>query len=201
MSDRNPAPIMEKRIPTICVFCGSRHGVSPAHQEAARKLGTLIGSHGFSLVFGGGGVGLMGEVARSVRDEGGVVIGVLPQFLRHLEPPLKSAEELIITPDMQQRKARMLSLSDAFIALSGGLGTLDEIFEVLSTAQLKVHAKPIVLLNIEAHFDPLLKVLDQVVHDGFALKEIDELYRVTETPEETIAYLEERLRPRAKRQA
>jgi uncharacterized protein (TIGR00730 family) len=191
---RNPSLVMDKKTPAICVFCGSSPGGAPRRAKAARQLGTLLGQRGFSLVFGGGGVGLMGEVANAVSDQGGMVIGVLPKFLRQLEPPLKSIEELIITPDMQQRKARMLSLADAFVALSGGLGTLDEIFEVLSTAQLKVHAKPIVLLNIDGHFDPLLAVLDQIVRDGFAHGDISKLYRVTTTPEETVAFIETALR-------
>jgi uncharacterized protein (TIGR00730 family) len=186
---------MVKKIPAICVFCGSSPGHNPSHATAAREFGRLIGKHGYSLVFGGGNVGLMGEVARAVSGNGGTVIGVLPSFLRHLEPPLKETEELIITPDMQQRKARMLSLSDAFVSLPGGLGTLDEIFEVLSTAHLAVHSKPIALLNIDGHFDALLKVLDRVIEDGFAPAAIDRLYRVTRTPAETIAYLESRLRP------
>jgi uncharacterized protein (TIGR00730 family) len=186
---------MVKKIPAICVFCGSSPGHNPSHAKAAREFGRLIGVHGFSLVFGGGNVGLMGETARAVSDTGGTVIGVLPSFLRHLEPPLETTEELIITPDMQQRKARMLALSDAFVALPGGLGTLDEIFEVLSTAHLAVHNKPIALVNVDGHFDPLLKVLDRVIADGFAPAAIDRLYRVTKTPEETIAYLESKLRP------
>jgi uncharacterized protein (TIGR00730 family) len=185
---------MDKKIPSICVFCGSLPGVSPQHATVARQLGTLIGQRGYSLVFGGGGVGLMGEVANAASEQGAMVIGVLPKFLRHVEPPLKSIEELIITPDMQQRKARMLSLSDAFIALSGGLGTLDEIFEVLSTAQLKVHAKPIVLLDVDGHFGPLIAVLDQIVRDGFAHSDISKLYRIAATPEEAIAFIEKALR-------
>ena len=195
MSIRNPSLSMVKKTPAICVFCGSQPGRNPRHAEMARELGRLIGSNGFSLVFGGGNVGLMGEVARAVSESGGTVIGVLPRFLRHLEPPLGTTEELIITPDMQQRKARMLSLSDAFVALSGGLGTLDEIFEVLSTAHLNVHKKPIVLLNIDGHFDPVLAVLSRVVSDGFAPATIERLYRVTKTPEETMEYLDAELRP------
>ena len=198
MTVRNPSLIMVKKTPALCVFCGSSPGRDPRHAAAARELGRLIGMRGYSLVFGGGNVGLMGEVARAVTDNGGTVIGVLPRFLRHLEPPLGSTEELIITPDMQQRKARMLSLSDAFVAVSGGLGTLDEIFEVLSTAHLNVHKKPIVLLNIDGHFDPLLAVLARIVADGFAPAEIDRHYRVTKTPEETMDYLEAALRPAPK---
>jgi len=185
---------MNDKTPAICVFCGSSPGKSPRHAAAARALGSLIGARGFSLVFGGGNVGLMGEVARAVSHEGQKVIGVLPKFLRHLEPPLKETDELIITPDMQERKARMLSLSDAFVALSGGLGTLDEIFEVISTAYLRVHAKPIVILNIDGYFDELLALIRRVVHEGFAPSEVERLYRVTKTPEQTIAFLEETLR-------
>jgi uncharacterized protein (TIGR00730 family) len=195
MSVRNPSLSMVKKTPALCVFCGSSPGRNPRHAEMARELGRLIGAKGFSLVFGGGNVGLMGEVARAVSENNGTVIGVLPKFLRHLEPPLGTTEELIITPDMQQRKARMLSLSDAFVALSGGLGTLDEIFEVVSTAHLNVHAKPIALLNIDGHFDPLLAVLSRIVKDGFAPASIERLYRVTTTPEETMDYLEAALRP------
>lgn len=186
---------MVKKIPAICVFCGSSPGKNPRDIETASKLGTLIGERGFSLVFGGGNVGLMGAVARAVSESGGTVIGVLPKFLRHLEPPLKATDELIITPDMQERKARMLSLADAFVALSGGLGTLDEIFEVLSTAHLSVHAKPIALLNVDGHFDPLLRVLEHVVKGGFAPATIAKLYRVTKTPAETVDYIEQALRP------
>ncbi|MBV9331537.1 MAG: TIGR00730 family Rossman fold protein [Alphaproteobacteria bacterium] len=181
--------------PAICVFCGSSPGSDALHGTTARALGTLIARRGFSLVFGGGNVGLMGEVARAVNAEGGKVIGVLPIFLRNSEPPLPGTDELIITPDMQQRKARMLSLADAFIALSGGLGTLDEIFEVLSTAHLRVHSKPIAFLNLKGHFDPLLSVLKRVVADGFAPASIDGLYRVTTNAEETLDYVEESLRP------
>jgi uncharacterized protein (TIGR00730 family) len=185
---------MTAKIPAICVFCGSSPGKNPRHQLAARELGRLIGKRGFSLVFGGGNVGLMGEVARTVSGEGQKVIGVLPKFLRYVEPPLKETDELIITPDMQERKARMLSLADAFVALSGGLGTLDEIFEVISTAYLNVHAKPIAILNVDGYFDGLLTLIRGVVNEGFATPEIEQLYRVTKTPEETIAFVEQSLR-------
>jgi len=115
-------------------------GHAEAYGEAARELGRLIAAKGFSLVFGGGGLGLMGQVARAARDAGAPVIGVLPEFLRALEPPLKSAEELIITPDLYQRKDRMMAMASGFIILPGGLGTLDEFFEVLTAAQLVLAA-------------------------------------------------------------
>jgi uncharacterized protein (TIGR00730 family) len=145
------------------------------------------------LFFGGGGLGLMGETARAVRDGGAHVLGILPEFLRYVEPPLKSGEELIVTPNMQERKLRMLSLSDAFISLPGGIGTYDEFMEFLGTKQLGVHAKPMVLINALGYFDPLIAALDHVVREGFALANISELYQVVNTPEEAMAFVTEKL--------
>lgn len=176
---------------SICVFCGSSPGAKPVYAETARELGQLLGENGYRLVFGGGGVGLMGEVARAARAAGAAVIGVLPAFLRSLEPPLKSAEELIITPDLQQRKARMLALADAFVILPGGLGTLDEYFEVITTTQLRVHAKPIIVVNIEGYFDPLKALLDRVVEQGFARMEIASYHAFVTTPAEAIDRLKQ----------
>ena len=184
---------MDKRTPSICVFCGSSFGSSPDYADAARRLGELIAKRGFSLVFGGGAVGLMGEVSRAVSLNGGSVTGVLPEFLKHLEPPSRTTDKLIVTPDMQERKKHMLALSDAFVVLPGGLGTLDEIFEVLSTAQLKVHKKPIVLVNLHGHFDPVVKLIAHVVKDGFAVSTANALYRVVKTPDQAIEAVEEQL--------
>lgn len=171
---------------SICVFCGSSPGAKPVYAEAARQLGQLLGENGYRLVFGGGDVGLMGEVARAARAAGAPVIGILPAFLRSLEPPLKSAEELIVTPDLQQRKARMLALADAFVILPGGLGTLDEYFEVITTTQLRVHAKPIIVVNLEGYFDPLKALLDRVVEQGFARMEIHSHHEFVATSVEAI---------------
>lgn len=178
---------MDNRKPSICVFCGSSHGARPTYREAAATLGKLIGERGFSLVFGGGNVGLMGDLARAAHQAGAPILGVLPSFLRHLEQPMKSAEELIVVPDMQQRKAIMLERSDAFIAIPGGLGTFDEIFEVLSTAQLQVHRKPIVLLDVEGYFAPFQALIAGVVREGFAIRSIENFYRVVQTPEAAMA--------------
>jgi uncharacterized protein (TIGR00730 family) len=171
---------------TICVFCGSSPGNDPAYAEAARQLGKRIGEGGHRLVFGAGNIGLMGEVARAARDAGADVIGVLPAFLRHLEPPLKSAEELIITPDLQQRKSRMLAMSDAFILLPGGLGTMDEYFEVVTTAQLSVHRKPVVVIDVKHYFQPLKALMDHMVAHGFARPEVFAHYAFVKTPEEAM---------------
>jgi len=185
-SDVLPFPAHRGSHHTVCVFCGSSPGAKPVYAHAARELGQLLGENGYRLVFGGGGIGLMGEVARAARDAGAPVIGILPAFLRTLEPPLKSAEELIITPDLQQRKARMLALADAFVILPGGLGTLDEYFEVITATQLRVHAKPIIVVNVEGYFDSLKALLDHVVEQEFARMEIASYHEFVATPAEAI---------------
>lgn len=186
-----------RRVRTICVFCGSSPGNDPAYAEAARELGRLIGENGDRLVFGGGNVGLMGEVARATRAASGIVIGVLPSFLRGLEPPLKSAEELIITPDLQLRKARMLALADAFVILPGGLGTLDEYFEVITTTQLRVHAKPIIIVDVENYYAPLRALLERVVDQGFARADIASYHAFVTSPEEVMEKISSLLAARA----
>lgn len=183
---QSPHGIKEKRR-SVCVFCGSSIGADPAYGEAARELGRLIGESGMGLVFGGGDIGLMGEVAREAHAKGAAVHGVLPAFLRHLEPPLKKGEELEITPDLQQRKTRMIALADAFIVLPGGLGTLDEFFEVLTSAQLGALAKPIVVLNTNGFFNSLRALLTHVIDAGFARASAASLCTFVATPEEAIA--------------
>jgi uncharacterized protein (TIGR00730 family) len=187
-------PVLHRSGRTICVFCGSSPGTSPAYAEAAREMGRLIGEDGHRLLFGGGNVGLMGEVARAMRAAGGPVIGIIPNFLRGLEPPLKSAEELIVTPDLQLRKSRMLALSDAFVILPGGLGTLDEYFEVITTTQLRVHAKPIVVVDIANYYAPLKALLDHVVAQGFAQAEIRSHHVFVSTPREAMQSIDTMLR-------
>ena len=175
------------------MFCGSSHGSDAAYAAAARRFGTLLGSHGFSLLFGGGYIGLMGEVAHAARLAGAHVTGVLPEFLRHLEPPSQDAQKMIITADLQERKRLMLSLSDAFAVLPGGLGTLDEFFEVVTSAQLNALAKPIVVLDTAGFFEPLETLLSHVVAQGFAGEKIASLYHRATTPEAAIAYIEQSL--------
>lgn len=153
---------------SICVFCGSSTGNDPAFAEAARELGRMIGVNGHRLVFGGGFVGLMGEVARAAARAGAPIVGVLPELLRHVEPPREALEELILTADLHERKMRMMEIADAFVILPGGLGTMDEYFEVLTTAHLGVHAKPIVLIDINGYFEPLDDLVRHVVSRGFA---------------------------------
>ena len=189
----NPDSVMEKTKPIICVFCGSSHGSNPRYAAAAREFGTLLAKHGFSLVFGGGYVGLMGEMAHAARLGGAKVTGILPEFLRHLEPPSAEEENVILTPDLQERKRLMLSLADAFAVLPGGLGTLDEFFEIVTSAQLQVLAKPIVLLNLDGFFDPLERLLTHVATEGFAQRNIAKLYHLAPTPEQAMAWVNEKL--------
>jgi uncharacterized protein (TIGR00730 family) len=185
---------------SICVFCGSSRGNDPFYIQAARALGTAIGRRGFRMIFGAGNVGLMGETARAAGDAGAPVIGVLPQYLRHVEPPLKSAEETILTPNIQERKQRMIALSDAFVLLPGGLGTLDEFFEVLTEAQLGVHSKPIVVINLNGYFDPLRAMLDHVIEKGFASDIVLTHFKFVSTVDDAMDMVEAMLKARVRKQ-
>jgi uncharacterized protein (TIGR00730 family) len=155
------------KIKTVCVYCGSSPGRSPAFLEAARALGHEIARRDIRLVYGGATVGLMGEVARSVLDEGGKVTGVIPQALADQEVAFKELDNLIIVNGMHERKARMIELSDGFIAMPGGFGTFDEFFEVLTWAQLGMHAKPCGMLNIDNYYNGLQTFLDHAVQEMF----------------------------------
>lgn len=177
------------RRPAICVFCGSSHGRDPIYTETAQRFGKLMVEAGFDLVFGGGGVGLMGEVAKATAMAGGKVLGIIPSFLRHVEPPLKISTEIVITESMNERKARMFEASDAFAVLPGGIGTLDEFTEAHTAAQLGVLSKPIVIVNVKDYFAPLLTLIEHFVAEGFAKPETLKLYTVTPTVEEAIAFL------------
>ncbi len=153
---------------SLCVYCGSRPGARPAYVAAARRLGALMGARGVRLVYGGGRVGLMGILADAVLAAGGDAIGILPDFLRAMERPHGGLHELRIVGSMHQRKQVMFELSDAFAVLPGGLGTLDETFEIITWRQLRQHEKPVILVNIEGYWDPLLALIDHVAGEGFA---------------------------------
>ena len=174
----------------VCVFCGSSFGNNPAYREAARAIGAGIAKMGYSLVFGGGGLGLMGEVARAALDGGSDIQGIMPGFLQALEPEVSPQEKLIITPHMQERKALMLQMSDAFIVLPGGLGTFDEFFEVAVEAQLRVHAKPIIVVNVNGYFDALDSMLHKTIEAGFAKETVLKLYYLADGAEAALEILE-----------
>ena len=163
-----PAPVtLVTPIRSICVYCGSGNGKNPAYTKAATTLGQSMAMNGIGLVYGGGGLGLMGEVARSVLAGGGHVTGIIPQFLSDKERMLRDVQELIVTEDMHQRKRLMFEKSDAFVALPGGIGTLEELVEQLTWAQLGRHMKPIILANIDGFWQPLLSLLAHMRGEAF----------------------------------
>ena len=143
----------------LCVYCGSSETTLPAYHDLASRLGTALAERGLRLVYGGGSIGLMGAVATSVLDHGGVVTGIIPDFLTSRENALKRVQEMIVTPDMHERKRLMFERSDAFVALPGGVGTLEELVEQLTWQQLGRHSKPVLLGNIDGFWEPLLALL------------------------------------------
>ena len=147
------------QIKTVCVYCGSGPGTNPLFVEAAITLGKVFAENNIRLVYGGGSLGLMGAVAKSTLDHGGAVTGIIPEFLRARENALTSVQEMIVTPDMHERKRLMFERSDAFVALPGGIGTLEELVEQLTWQQLGRHHKPILLANIDNFWEPLLSLL------------------------------------------
>lgn len=152
---------------SVCVFLGSNPGNSPAYGESAGRLGGLLASRGISLVYGGAKNGLMGMLAQAVVSAGGRVVGVLPGFLKAKELAFEALSEMHEVESMHERKAKMAELSDGFIAMPGGLGTLEEIFEVATWGQLGLHAKPVGFYNVEGYYDKLSEFLDHMVNHGF----------------------------------
>ncbi|STQ90774.1 LOG family protein [Iodobacter fluviatilis] len=152
---------------SIAVFCGARHGLRPEFTAAARELGALLAEREITLVYGGGHIGLMGEVATACLNAGGQVIGVIPEFMVERELALESCTELIVVDSMHSRKAKMAELADGFIAMAGGFGTLDEVFEILTWSQIGLHAKPVGLLNTANYYDALTKFLEGAIAAGF----------------------------------
>ncbi len=156
---------------SICVFCGSSSGSNEVYKTQTRLFGQLISKHNLTLVYGGGKVGLMGILADAVIETGGKSIGVIPQSIVDLEIAHDKLTELIIVNSMSERKIKMTEISDAFVALPGGFGTLDELAEVLTYNQLRIIDKPVGLLNVNGYFDPLIKFFDHAVHEGFVREE------------------------------
>jgi uncharacterized protein (TIGR00730 family) len=151
----------------ICVYCGSGAGLNTAYAKAASDFGQILAEEGIGLVYGGGSLGLMGEVSRSVMRHGGRVTGIIPAFLSEREQMMVEAQELIVVENMHQRKHLMFLRSDAFVALPGGLGTLEEFVEQLTWAQLEQHQKPVVLANIEGFWEPLLGLFSRMQEETF----------------------------------
>lgn len=154
-------------IRAVCVYCGSGAGADPAFIEAARELGKTLAKNGINLIYGGGSIGLMGALGEAVLAHGGALTGIIPEFLVKNEKMLAGSQEMIITRDMHERKRLMFERADAFVALPGGIGTLEELVEQLTWAQLGRHTKPILIANIEGFWDPLLELINHMDTLGF----------------------------------
>ena len=154
-------------IKRVCVYCGSSQGHDPRFVAAARRFGEILAVNRIGLVYGCGSIGLMGTIARAVHDHGGEVIGIIPEFLKVQERLFTDAAEIVITADMHERKRLMFERADAFVALPGGVGTLEEVIEQLTWAQLGRHRKPILIANIAGYWDPLLVMFDHLLSLGF----------------------------------
>lgn len=174
----------------ICIFCSSSNRIGPAYFGAADKLGQLMAQRGDTLLFGGGQVGLMGAIARAMHAFGGRVVGVIPEKLRQRELAYEASDELIVTPSMNERKAVLCERADAFITLPGGFGTLEEVTEVLTLKQLAYFDKPIVLLNTEGFYNPLLKLFDHFYETHMAHAHHHALYHVAQTPADALQYID-----------
>lgn len=189
MNDSKITPALR----TVCVYCGSGPGRAPAYAEAARAFGRILAQSRIGLVYGGGSIGLMGEIARSVIDHGGHVTGIIPAFLSDRELMLAEAQELIVVDGMHQRKQLMFTKSDAFVALPGGLGTLEEFVEQLTWSQLGRHTKPIVLLNVEGFWDPLLALFDRMSDQSFIRRGLEINLLVVDRVENVIPTIDKAL--------
>jgi uncharacterized protein (TIGR00730 family) len=174
---------------SVCVYCGAAVGNHPRFAATARSLGRLLARNGIDLVFGGGRVGLMGALADAALDAGGRVIGVIPTSLKTVELAHPGCTELVVTASMHERKERMFTLADAFIALPGGIGTLEETIEVVTWRQLRFHDKPIAIIDDGGYWQPLRALFEATIAAGFAHDELGRLFRFVATPDEAISVL------------
>jgi hypothetical protein len=167
-------------INSLCVFCGSRKGSDPAYEAAARDFAEVIVAENCHFVYGGGGIGLMGVLAETVLAGGGKVTGVIPEFLTKYEVGNPDVNELIVVESMHQRKRVMFEKSDGFVLLPGGLGSLDETFEIITWKQLQQHSKPVVILNVNGYWDPLLALIEAIIEREFGHHKVKELFTVVD---------------------
>ena len=186
------------KINAICVYCGSSPGTEPAFVEAAQKFGAILAANGVRLIYGGGSVGLMGALAESVLEYGGEVTGVIPEFLTKRERPRQLRQELIVTRDMHERKRIMFERADAFVAMPGGIGTLEELVEQLTWVQLGRHKKPILIANIQGYWGPLLALIDHMREVKFIPAAFRVDFLVTKRLDEILPMLRESARKVAK---
>ncbi|TYC63386.1 TIGR00730 family Rossman fold protein [Rhodobacterales bacterium] len=183
--------VSEKTLKSICVYCGSSFGSDPAHEAAATRLGQSIADAGIGLVYGGGSVGLMGTVANAALEAGGKVTGIIPHFLEKREVMLDTLEDLIVTRDMHERKHLMFEKSDAFVALPGGIGTLEEAVEMMTWAQLGQHRKPVLLADINGFWSPLMELLDHMRSQGYIRPDTEVPYLVAKKVDDILPMLRE----------
>jgi hypothetical protein len=174
------------RINAVCVYCGSGSGTDPAYAEAARALGRVLAAERIRLVYGGGSLGLMGTLARSVLEHGGKVTGIIPEFLVARERMMREVDELLVTEDMHSRKRAMFDRADGFVALPGGLGTLEETLEMLTWSQLGQHEKPVVLANISGFWKPLIALMRHMRAEEFIREGLMARYWVADTVEQIV---------------
>lgn len=183
-NDKNSTP--PSKIEGVCVYCGSGKGLNTAYTVAARKLGKSLADNGIRLIYGGGSLGLMGEVARSALGAGGKVTGIIPEFLGNRELMLKDVDELIVVENMHTRKQLMFDRADAFVALPGGVGTLEELVEQLTWSQLGRHAKPIIIVNIDGFWNQFLKLLEHMKQETFIRDGLDVRFTVVDKAEDIL---------------
>lgn len=175
---------------TVCVFCGSRPGSNPSWSTASSQLGSAIAKHGWRLVFGGGGGGLMGDLARGALASHGNVIGIIPSFLTEAEAVIEDLAELFVVESMVARKEMMIELSDVFVVLPGGIGTIEELFEVWTGNHVKAYSKPILIVNLNGFYDSLLQFTQQQFDDGFLIERHFSHITIVNTIPEAIAFLQ-----------
>jgi len=183
---------------SLCVYCGSKFGGDPEHRAAAERLGQMMAERGVQLVFGGGRVGLMGVIANAVMAGGGEVIGVIPDHLHEIEVGHDGLTELHVVDSMHTRKQKMFDLSDAFVVLPGGLGTMDETFEIITWRQLHLHDKPVILVDNEGYWQPFTNLIQHIIDHGFARKSAADLFTVVGGIDDVIPAIEAAPEPQEK---
>jgi len=181
------------QIRSLCVLCGSRGGTDPAYEQAAVRLGELMARNRIRLIYGGGAIGLMGVIADAVLAQGGQVTGVIPDFLVRSEVSHPAVDDLQVTGSMHDRKRKMFEMADAFCILPGGLGTLDETFEIITWKQIKLHYAPIIVLNLGDYWQPLIAIVQSIIAGGFADPSVTQLFSVVSQPEDVIPAAEHAL--------
>ena len=181
------------QLTAVCVFCGSRDGTNPNFLKASKTLGRQCAEQNIRVVYGGAGIGMMGAVAQSALNAGGEVTGIVPNFLTEMEPQLDSLSDIVLTDTMHDRKIKMYEVSDAFVIMPGGIGTLDETMEILTWRQLGVHAKPVIIANLDNYWAPFLTLMDHVIAEGYAGENVRDLYRTVNKVDEILPVIEEEL--------